>query len=150
MEVKSSNTLLLNASGICQRSAKEPTSIHSFGLGRLCARPLARELSTHALSRAVAVVVNQRMPHAFDAARVSLAKSLRSRRCISKVALSPSPIAAPLLVVSLSIYLSRTSHVTTVFARKHTSTSQGKINSFQGLYMKIIGFSRFSISDPGP
>ena len=53
------------------------------GFGRLYVRPLAHEWHMNALSRAVAVVVNQRTPHAFDAAHVSLAKSNHSRRCDS-------------------------------------------------------------------
>jgi len=57
-------------------------------LGRLCVRPLAHEWHMNALSRAVAVVVNQRTPHAFDATHAPLAKSLHSRRCTSKVAFS--------------------------------------------------------------
>ena len=61
------------------------------GLGRLHVRPLAHEWHMNALSRAVAVVVNQRTPHAFDAAHVSLAKSHHSRRCISKNAAFSAP-----------------------------------------------------------
>ena len=50
----------------------EETLRAGAGLGRLYVRPLAHELRMYALSRAITVVVNQRTPHAYDAAHVSL------------------------------------------------------------------------------
>ena len=60
-----------------QRSTKEPASIRSFGLGRLYVRPLAQEWRMCALSRAVAVVVNQRTP--LSTLRVSHSRSRSTR-----------------------------------------------------------------------